>query len=140
VAIPDSVLCKPGRLTEEEFELIKKHTEIGAVILERDPAMALAREIALNHHERFSGGGYPSGIQAEQLPLSSRIVSVVDVFDALVSRRPYKTGWSVERALEELRKESGKRFDPNAVVGLEQLYRRGALDALLAQCAQEAAG
>jgi response regulator RpfG family c-di-GMP phosphodiesterase len=140
VAIPDSVLCKPGRLTEEEFELIKKHTEIGAVILERDPAMALAREIALNHHERFSGGGYPSGIQAEQLPLSSRIVSVVDVFDALVSRRPYKTGWSVERALEELRNESGKRFDPNAVAGLEQLYRRGALDALLAQCAQEAAG
>ena len=137
VAIPDSVLCKPGPLTEEEFELIKRHTEIGAAILDGDPAMALAQEIALNHHERYGGGGYPKGIQAEQLPLSSRIVSVVDVFDALVSRRPYKTGWSVERALEELRNEAGKRFDPRAVAGLEQLYRRGALEELLARCAQD---
>jgi len=137
VAIPDSVLCKPGPLTEEEFEQIKKHTEIGAAILNGDPAMSLAREIALNHHERYGGGGYPKGIQAEQLPLSSRIVSVVDVFDALVSRRPYKTGWSVERALEELRNEAGKRFDPRAVEALEQLYRRGALDELLARCEQD---
>jgi putative two-component system response regulator len=140
VAIPDSVLCKPGPLTEEEFELIKRHTVIGAAILDGDPAMALAQEIALNHHERYGGGGYPKGIQAEQLPLSSRIVSVVDVFDALVSRRPYKTGWSVERALEELRNEAGKRFDPRAVAGLEQLYRRGSLEELLARCAQDSNG
>lgn len=134
VAIPDSVLRKPGPLSDEEFILVKKHTEIGAAILNGDPAMALAREIALTHHERFDGGGYPNGLRAADLPLSSRIVSVVDVFDALVSRRPYKEAWSVENALTEIRRDAGVRFDPRAVDGLEKLYRRGALDALLHSC------
>lgn len=132
VAIPDHVLRKPGPLTAEEYDLMKRHAEIGARILEGDPAMDLAREIALTHHERFDGGGYPGGLRGEDLPLSSRIVAVVDVFDALVSRRPYKAPWGVEEAIAELRKEAGQRLDPRAVSALEALYRRGALDALLA--------
>ncbi|NTV96545.1 MAG: DUF3369 domain-containing protein [Thiobacillus sp.] len=132
VAIPDDILRKPGKLSGEEYEHMKRHTEIGADILNGDPAMAMAREIALTHHERYGGGGYPNGLRAEQLPLSSRIVSVVDVFDALVSRRPYKEAWTVEDALAELRKEAGDRFDPRVVATLEELYRRGALDAVLA--------
>ncbi len=139
VAIPDSVLRKPGPLSDEEFILVKKHAEIGAAILNGDPAMSLAREIALTHHERFDGGGYPSGLRAAELPLSSRIVSVVDVFDALVSRRPYKEAWSVENALDEIRRDAGVRFDPRAVDGLEKLYHRGALDALIHSCRQCAA-
>lgn len=137
VAIPDNLLRKPGPLNEEEFAHIKKHTEIGAAILNGDPAMALAREIALNHHEHFSGGGYPSGIHADTLPLSSRIVTVVDVFDALVSQRPYKEAWSAEKAFEVLREGAGLNYDPRAVEALEQLYRRGALDSVLSRCAQD---
>jgi response regulator RpfG family c-di-GMP phosphodiesterase len=132
VAIPDHILHKPDRLDEQEFDQMKRHAEIGADILKGDPAMALAREIALSHHERFDGGGYPQGLRAEDLPLSSRIVSVVDIFDALVSRRPYKDAWSPEQALAELRKEAGNRLDPRAVTAMETLYRRGALDAVLA--------
>jgi len=139
VAIPDNLLRKPGPLDEEEFVRIQKHAEIGAAILNGDPAMALAREIALNHHERYAGGGYPTGRPAKELPLSSRIVSVVDVFDALVSRRPYKDSWSVENAFSELRKEAGGRFDPRAVTALENLYRRGQLDAVLQRCALDSA-
>jgi response regulator RpfG family c-di-GMP phosphodiesterase len=135
VAIPDSLLRKPGPLNEEEFEHVKKHAEIGAAILGGDPAMALARDIALHHHERYSGGGYPSGVRAEELPLSSRIVTVVDVFDALVSRRPYKEAWSVVNAFAELRQEAGGRYDPRAVAALEQLHQRGALDEILRRCA-----
>jgi len=137
VAIPDTLLRKPGRLDEEEFSRIKKHAEIGAAILNGDPAMSLAREIALNHHERYAGGGYPTGRPASELPLSSRIVSVVDVFDALVSQRPYKASWSVENAFEELRREAGERFDPRAVEALENLYKRGELAAVLKRCASD---
>lgn len=140
VAIPDSLLRKPGPLSDEEFAQVKKHAEIGAAILNGDPAMALAKEIALSHHERFEGGGYPTGRRAAELPLSSRIVSVVDVFDALVSKRPYKEAWTVENALAELRREAGSRFDPRAVDALERLYRRGDLDEVLRQCARELAG
>jgi response regulator RpfG family c-di-GMP phosphodiesterase len=140
VAIPDNLLRKSGPLDDEEFARVQKHAEIGAAILNGDPAMALAREIALNHHERFAGGGYPSGRPASELPLSSRIVSVVDVFDALVSQRPYKASWSVENAFAELRREAGGRFDPRAVEALESLYRRGELDAVLKRCALDSGG
>jgi response regulator RpfG family c-di-GMP phosphodiesterase len=135
VAIPDTVLRKPGPLSDLELVQMRRHAEIGAAILKGDPAMELAREIALNHHERFSGGGYPSGCRAADLPLSSRIVSVVDVFDALVSQRPYKHAWSVENALDELRRDAGSRYDPRAVEALDCLYRRGALDEVLSRCA-----
>ena len=113
IAIPDSILLKEGRLTEEEFALMKTHTEIGARILSggRFPLLQLAEQIALYHHERWDGSGY-FGLQGESIPIVGRIVTVADVFDALTSERPYKQAWAVGDAIEEIQRQSGKQFDP----------------------------
>jgi putative two-component system response regulator len=131
VGIPDAILRKPGPLTPDEFEQVKRHTRIGGDILAGDPAMRLACEIALHHHERWDGTGYPEGLKSETLPIGSRIIAVVDVFDALVSRRPYKAPWSPESAIAELRAGAGSKFDPGIVDALESLYRRGAFYPIL---------
>lgn len=114
VAIPDSILRKPGRLTDEERAVMQTHTTIGASLLagSRSPLVQMAEVIALTHHERWDGKGYPAGLSGEGIPLVGRITAVCDVFDALVSPRVYKNAWPVEDALAEIEKEAGHHFDP----------------------------
>jgi putative two-component system response regulator len=110
------VLLKPGKLTAEEFEVIKRHTTIGARILAGSaaPILQLAEEIALAHHERWDGTGY-AGLEGDAIPLRARIVAVCDVYDALTSERPYKQAWPVCAALEEIDHQAGRHFDPRVV-------------------------
>jgi response regulator RpfG family c-di-GMP phosphodiesterase len=127
VGVPDSILLKEENLTEEEFEVIKNHTVIGYRIMQASsrPILQLAAIISLQHHEKFSGGGYPNNLQGEEIHLYSRIVSIADVFDALTHDRFYKKAWSAERAVAYLIDEKGKSFDPRLVdlftVSLEDL-------------------
>jgi putative two-component system response regulator len=115
--VADSVLLKPGTLTDGEFTLMKAHTVIGADILSnpRSKLLQLAREIALTHHEWWDGSGYPNGLKGETIPISGRIVAVADVFDALTHERPYKPEWSVNAAVEEIASLSATHFDPKVV-------------------------
>ena len=117
VGITDAILLKPGRLTPEEFEIMKGHAQIGHDILKDSASQVLktGAEIALGHHEKFDGSGYPQGLAGEQIPIFSRIVAVADVFDALTSERPYKPAWTLERAAEHLRSQAGAHFDPACV-------------------------
>ena len=114
---PDHILLKPGRLTPEEFEIMKQHAMIGYCILKDadSPVLRAAAAIARAHHEKFDGSGYPDGLRGESIPLHGRIVAVADVFDALTSERPYKKAWEIARALEFLREGSGAHFDPQCV-------------------------
>jgi putative two-component system response regulator len=116
IGIPDTVLMKPGRLTPEEFEVMKTHTDIGARLLSgsRFPLLRLAQEIARTHHEWWNGGGY-LGLAGDQIPLASRIVTVADTFDAITHDRPYRPGRTIQLAIEELRREAGRQFDPAVV-------------------------
>lgn len=122
VGIPDSILGKPGALTDEEREEMKKHTLIGAEILANSNCdlLRFAAEIALSHHERWDGRGYPFGKAGTDIPLSGRIAAVADVFDALTTERPYKDAWPVERAFLYLREQAGRQFDPDCVAAFER--------------------
>ncbi|MBF0155343.1 MAG: response regulator [Magnetococcales bacterium] len=117
IGIPDSILLKPGRLTEVEFVTMRQHTLLGGKLLDREPSLLLqtAHMIALTHHERWDGNGYPYGIKGEGIPLMGRICSLADVFDALTSKRPYKEPWSVESSVEEIQNCTGTAFDPQLV-------------------------
>ncbi|MBD3421805.1 MAG: response regulator [Chitinivibrionales bacterium] len=117
IGIPDHILLKPGRLTDEEWETMKKHSEIGAAILSEPKSEILryAYHIALTHHEWWNGEGYPNGIQGDNIPLVGRIVKVVDTFDALTSARPYKQPYPVNVALKIISRERGRQFDPRLV-------------------------
>ncbi len=117
IAIPDEILLKPGKLTKEEFEIIKTHTLSGYKILENSDIelLKLSAEIALTHHEKFNGKGYPNELKGNKIPLSGRICAVADVFDALTSKRPYKDPWPVEKALNLLKEERGNHFDPDCI-------------------------
>ncbi len=122
-AIPTEILTKPGKLNDVEFSIMKKHTEIAGNILDnanrafinhfkKDSYLALARDIALYHHERWDGKGYPKGLKGKSIPLAARVVSIVDVYDALRSKRPYKEPLSHEEAVKEIIESKGKSFDP----------------------------
>lgn len=135
VAIPETVLLKPGALDAAERAVINSHVFIGHEILRKAEALAehgearlfrLASEIALSHHERYDGSGYPHGLKGEAIPLSARIVAVVDVFDALISPRPYKSPWSVEKAIDLIRTEAGRHFDPKVVAAFMAVHERKA--------------
>lgn len=128
IGIRDSVLLKPAKLTPEEFDEIRAHTMIGARILagSESPLLQMAEEIALNHHERFDGSGYPNGLRGEAIPLSGRIVALADVFDALTSRRVYRPPYSVEEAVDMIREGAGTHFDPRVARAFD-----GALDEIL---------
>ena len=117
IGIPDDILRKKGALTQEEIMVMRRHPQIGYDILESSPSkyLRLGGEIALAHHERYDGSGYPSGLAGEAIPLSARIVAIADVFDALTSVRPYKAAWSIDMAMDYLRKESGQHFDPQLI-------------------------
>ncbi len=127
VSIPDAILQKPGRLTEEEFAIIRTHCALGARILGEAADMQLAAQIALHHHEKWDGNGYPSGLRGEGIPIAARVVAVADVFDALVSERPYKKAWSVEAALAEIEKQAGRHFDPVVVEAFLAIHGSGRL-------------
>jgi putative two-component system response regulator len=117
IGIPDSILLKPGKLTNQEFDIIKSHTTIGGKILIQSNAKVLqtAYDIALTHHEKWNGQGYPRGLKKDQIPLVGRIVGIADVFDALTSNRPYKEAYPVEVACEIIKEERENHFDPNMV-------------------------
>ncbi|MEM6296619.1 MAG: HD domain-containing phosphohydrolase [Myxococcota bacterium] len=117
IGIPDSILLKPGKLTRDEYDVMKQHTEIGFRILSGSESelLKLAASIARTHHEKFDGSGYPRGLVAQEIPIEGRIVAVADVFDALTSERPYKKAWPLERALGLLNDGRGKHFDGDLV-------------------------
>ena len=139
VGIPDSILLKPGKLTEAEFVQMQQHCEHGGgmcagvkpgpisaagshttagrniLAVTQSPLLRMAGSIALSHHEHWDGKGYPQGLKGEEIPIEGRITAVADVFDALTSKRPYKPAFSLEKSLETIRAESGSHFDPNAV-------------------------
>ncbi|WP_115718335.1 HD-GYP domain-containing protein [Gallaecimonas mangrovi] len=123
IGIPDAILQKPGKLDDHEWTVMRTHPEIGAEILKDDPSplMTMACVIALTHHEKFNGGGYPKGLKGQDIPLEGRIVAVADVFDALTSDRPYKKAWSVDDALALLHKEAGQHFDPDVVRAFDSI-------------------
>jgi putative two-component system response regulator len=123
IAIPGSLLLKPGRLSALEFEQVKTHTTAGAGLLTFSsfPLLRVAREIALTHHEHWDGSGYPAGLRGEEIPLSGRIVALADVFDALTHSRPYKKAWTVEEAVAELRRLRVSQFDPTVVDAFLQI-------------------
>ncbi len=117
IAISDAILKKPGRFSPEEMKEMQKHTLLGYEMLKdaQSPMLKLAREIALTHHERYDGMGYPNKLKGEEIPLASRIVSLTDVFDALSAERVYKPPWPLEKVLEHIKSQAGKHFDPEIV-------------------------
>lgn len=117
IGIPDAILLKPGRLTPDEFDHMKQHAAIGAQILANSssPLLQLAHKLAIEHHEKWDGSGYPNGLKGEQISVEGRIVAIADVFDALTSKRPYKEAWGVEEALEHMQAQAGKHFDPHLI-------------------------
>ena len=123
IGIPDAILLKPDRLTYEEYEIMKTHTTIGARILGSgsSPLLRKAETIAISHHERWDGSGYPAGLSGEDIPPAGRIVAVADVFDALTHDRPYKKAWTVEEAVAEIKDQRGRQFDPAVVEAFLQV-------------------
>ena len=121
IGIPDLILLKPGRHTPEEQDIMRRHPLIGHEILADSPSryLQMGAVIALGHHEKFDGSGYPQGLAGEDIPLPARIVAVADVFDALTSNRPYKRAWSFQDALNYIQSESGRHFDPACVRAFE---------------------
>lgn len=130
IGISDTILLKPGKLTDEEFEVLKTHARLGAEILAGScgPLLRLAEQIALTHHERWDGRGYPVGLRGEGIPLAGRIAAVADVFDALVHERPYKRAWPVKDAVDEIAGQAGREFDPRVVAAFLTLDHRALAD------------
>jgi putative two-component system response regulator len=117
VAIPDRILLKPGKLNADELAVMREHAVLGYELLKEStsPLLRAGAAIALGHHEKYDGSGYPQGLTGQDIPIFSRIVAVADVFDALSSSRPYKRAWSVDEAAEFLRAGRGAHFDPHCV-------------------------
>ena len=117
IGIPDSIMLKPAKLTKDEFAIMKTHPHIGAEIIgEADSELLrLAKSVALTHHEKWDGTGYPNGLKGKDIPLEGRIVALADVFDALTSKRPYKEAWSIAETMAYLHEQSGSHFDPELV-------------------------
>jgi len=132
IGVPDRVLLKEGRLDPTEYVLMKRHTVIGGAILSGSsvPLLAMGCDIAVTHHERWDGAGYPAGSSGDAIPLAGRIVAVADVFDALTHGRPYKPAWTVADATAEIARERGRQFDPDVVDAFLSIRRTGALDGL----------
>ncbi|MFT5425894.1 MAG: two-component system response regulator RpfG [Gammaproteobacteria bacterium] len=120
IGIPDSILLKPGPLEKEEFEVMKGHPHIGYEILKNSPSpyLQMGAIIALHHHEKYDGSGYPDGLKGDEISMEARIATVADVFDALITKRPYKEAWPVETAYDYIKNDSGKHFDPQCVDAL----------------------
>lgn len=138
IGIPDNILLKPGKLDPDEWEIMKTHVNIGADLLDGTniPLLMMARNIALSHHEKWDGTGYPKGLSGENIPIEGRICAICDVFDALTSQRPYKQAWPVEEAVAFLRHQKGKHFEPELVELFEHIlddvlsYRSAHMDVI----------
>ncbi len=117
IGIPDEILMKPTSLTDKEFDIMARHTSIGKEIIFNTgfPVLSLAQTIAFTHHERWDGTGYPNGLKGDEIPLIGQIVSIVDVYDALTHNRPHKTAWTAIQAIEEIKRQKGKFFNPKVV-------------------------
>ncbi|WDT84555.1 response regulator [Alteromonas sp. 009811495] len=118
IGIADSIMLKPGKLTDEEFALMKHHPEIGAEIIGDcgdSLLLNVAKSVSLTHHEKWDGSGYPRGLSGEDIPIEGRICAIADVFDALTSKRPYKEAWSIEKTVDFLKEQKGKHFEPKLV-------------------------
>lgn len=139
IGIPDAILLKPGKLTDEEFSIMKTHVEQGEHILEKSSWLTNARAVVLNHHEKYDGTGYPAGLAGDGIPLAARIFAIVDVFDALTSKRPYKAAFSFDESLDIIRNDRGRHFDPVLVDHFDriaaEIYRQ--LNALSDEAVQE---
>jgi HD-GYP domain-containing protein (c-di-GMP phosphodiesterase class II) len=129
IAIPDRVLLKPGRLTEEEFRIIRTHPDVGERILKPILLFDQERDIILHHHERWDGKGYPTGLAGMRIPLLSRILAVADSFDAMTNNRPYRSAMSIADAVVELEKNSNAQFDPTVVDAFLEIFRSGDAEA-----------
>jgi putative two-component system response regulator len=129
IAIPDGILMKPKMLSQHEFAVVQTHTTIGAQLLSGGQSvfMQMAEVIALTHHERWDGTGYPRGLKGEVIPLEGRILAVADAYDALTHDRPHRKAYTVQEAAHELRQQSGKQFDPNVIEAFSRLDERGEL-------------
>jgi putative nucleotidyltransferase with HDIG domain len=125
MGIPDEILRKPGKLTTSERKIVERHPIYGYELLSHIPHLEKAMDIPYCHHERWDGGGYPRGLKGAETPLAARIFSVIDVWDALLSDRPYSKAWSREEVIELITKESGKHFDPNVVKVFLKLVEKG---------------
>jgi PAS domain S-box-containing protein len=125
LGISDTILLKPGKLTTEEYDVMKTHTELGARLLSgsSSPVLQMAAVIAASHHERWDGTGYPAALTGEAIPLAGRIVAVADVFDALTHERPYKSAWPTEQAIDEIQRAAATQFDPRVVKAFMALNR-----------------
>lgn len=122
IGIPDSIMLKPGKLTDDEFAIMKTHPDIGAEIIGEcdSELLVIAKSVALTHHEKWDGSGYPNGLAGDAIPIEGRIVAVADVFDALTSKRPYKEAWTVEDTMAFMKSQRGKHFEPKLITLLEQ--------------------
>ena len=125
IGVPDNILGKPGRLTDEEFEIIKSHTVRGGEILSNFKSLENAGEGALYHHERYDGRGYPKGLKGEEIPLIARMICVADSFDAMNSSRVYRKNLSKEYIINELKKNQGTQFDPEIAEIMLKLINEG---------------
>jgi putative two-component system response regulator len=129
--VPDAVLKKPGPLSDDERRIMQGHTAWGDRLLTENSDFEIARIVARAHHEHWDGSGYPDGLAGMDIPLPARVVAVADVFDALISKRPYKEAWPAHTALEELRRISGSHLDPHVVHAFEQLWGEGRIHDIL---------
>ncbi len=123
IGIPDSILLKKSKLNDEEWEIMRQHPAYGAEIIGNEPSelLQLAREIALTHHEKWDGSGYPNGLKEDEIPLSAQIVMIADVFDALTTERPYKKAWTVEEATKFIKDNAGNHFSPQIAALLDEV-------------------
>jgi HD-GYP domain-containing protein (c-di-GMP phosphodiesterase class II) len=122
IGVPDSILLKPGKLTEEEWEFMRKHSAMGYRILAQVPYLRPTAKIVLAHHERWDGAGYPRKLKGEDIPLGARIFALCDTYDAIISDRPYRQGQSPEAAFAEILRCAGTQFDPQVVEAFEAVF------------------
>ena len=125
--VPDAVLKKPGPLNPEEWRIMQNHTAWGDHLLTDNSDFEIARQVARWHHEHWDGNGYPDGLAGEQIPFTARVVAVADVFDALISKRPYKDAWSPDVAMQEIRRMAGSHLDPQIVGAFNELWEQGVI-------------
>ena len=130
IGIPDTILTKPGPLTDQEWQVMRTHPIKGRELLGDKPFFRHAADIAVAHHERYDGSGYPYGLKGQQIPFTARIVAIIDVYDALRSRRPYKSPWTEEATCNELQRLAGHHLDPNLVSKFVKLSESGALNSI----------